>query len=155
MPVRRLQEYLDKQHVPYTTQRHEPAYTTSEVAELAHVPGQEIAKTVMVKLDGTLAMAVLPGCCRVDLERLGALAGATVIELATECEFRDRFPYCAIGAMPPFGNLYGVPVFVAARLALDEEIVFNAGTHAELMRLRFTDFDRLVRPIIGRFAVPL
>jgi Ala-tRNA(Pro) deacylase len=155
MPVRRLKEFLDKQHVVYTTMRHATAYTASETAEAAHVPGRELAKTVMVKLDGKMAMAVLPASCKVDLDLLGELAACERVELATEREFRDEFPYCDVGAMPPFGNLYGLPVFVASRLAEDDEIAFSAGTHAELIRMKFDDFERLVKPTVGRFAVLL
>ena len=150
MPVKQLQEFLDKHHVKYVTIRHSPAYTAQEVAASAHIPGKELAKTVMVKLDGRLAMAVLPASYQVNFERLKKAAGVSQAELASEREFRDLFPDCDVGAMPPFGNLYGLEVFVAERLADDEEIAFNAGTHTELMRLAYRDFDRLVQPRIVR-----
>jgi Ala-tRNA(Pro) deacylase len=138
MPVRQLQEFLDSQHVKYVTIRHSPAYTAQEIAASAHIPGKEVAKTVMVKIDGTMAMAVLPASHKVDFARLQEAAGAGTVELASEHEFKDRFPECDVGAMPPFGNLYGLPVFVAESLADDEEIAFNAGSHTELMRLAYS-----------------
>ena len=150
MPVKKLQEFLDQQQVKYVTIKHSPAYTAQEVAASAHIPGKEMAKTVMVKLDGRLAMAVLPASSQVDFERLKNAAGVSHAELASEPEFRDTFPECDVGAMPPFGNLYGVEVFVAENLAKDEEIAFNAGTHTELMRLAYKDFGRLVQPRIIR-----
>ena len=154
MPVKKLLEFLDKHHVKYVTISHSPAYTAQEIAASAHIPGKEVAKTVMVKLDGRLAMTVLPASSQVDFERLKNAAGASHAELASEPEFRDVFPECDVGAMPPFGNLYGMEVFAAENLAKDEEIAFNAGTHTELMRLAYRDFDRLVQPRTVRCAVP-
>src|SRR5919197_744738 len=150
MPVKKLLEFLDKHHVKYVTISHSPAYTAQEVAASAHIPGKEVAKTVMVKLDGRLAMAVLPASSHVNFERLKNTAGVSHAELASEREFRDLFPECDVGAMPPFGNLYGMEVFVAESLTEDEEIAFNAGTHTELMRLAYRDFARLVQPRIIR-----
>src|SRR5919109_531381 len=100
MPVKKLQEFLDAQHVKYVTIRHSPAYTAQEIAASAHIPGKEVAKTVMVKLDGRLAMAVLPASLQVNFERLQRAAGVSQAELASEQEFRDRFPDCEVGAMP-------------------------------------------------------
>jgi len=148
MPVQRLREFLDKNHVPYETIPHAPAYTTQEVAAAAHIRGQEVAKTVMVKLDGTIAMAVLPANFQVDLELLRHAARAGEVKLASEEEFRGRFPGCEVGAMPPFGNLYGLEVYAARKLAEDETIAFNAGTHGEMIRLAWRDFERLVQPRI-------
>ena len=154
MPVKKLQEFLDNHHVKYVTIRHSPAYTAQEIAASAHIPGKAVAKTVMVELDGRLAMAVLPASSQVDFERLKNAAGVSHAELASEPEFRDRFPDCEVGAMPPFGNLYGLEVFVAERLTEDEEIAFNAGTHTELIRMAYRDFDRLAQPKSVRCAVP-
>jgi Ala-tRNA(Pro) deacylase len=138
--------------VKYVTIRHSPAYTAQEIAASAHIPGKQLAKTVIIKLDGTLAMAVLPASDKVDLERLKAAAGARTVALANEQDFQDRFPECEVGAMPPFGQLYGLDVWVAARLAEDEEIAFNAGDHTELIRMAYRDFDRLVQPKVGQFS---
>ena len=146
MPVKKLKDYLDAEHVKYVSIKHSPAYTAQQIAASAHVPGKELAKTVMVKLDGELAMAVLPASFRVDLELLKAVSGAVKVELATENEFKGMFPDCEPGAMPPFGNLYGMDVYVGKTLAEDEEIAFNAGSHTELIKLAYKDFERLVKP---------
>jgi Ala-tRNA(Pro) deacylase len=146
MPVRKLREFLDGEGVKYVTISHSAAYTAQEVAASAHIPGKEMAKTVMVKLDGEMAMAVLPAGHKVDFNLLKQEAGATTAELASEKEFEDMFPECELGAMPPFGNLYGIEVFVEESLAEDEEIAFNAGSHTELVKLTYKDFKRLAKP---------
>jgi len=128
------------------------AYTAQEVAAAAHVPGKEVAKTVMVKLDGDLAMVVLPATDRVSIERVRAATGAREVELAAEHEFSDLFPKCEVGAMPPFGNLWDLPVFVDEHLREDEVIAFNAGTHTELMKLPYSEFERLVEPVVARLS---
>jgi Ala-tRNA(Pro) deacylase len=152
MPVRELRRFLDENGVKYVSIAHSPAFTAQEVAASAHVPGRELAKTVMVKLDGELSLAVLPASCRVDFDDLRTASGASHAALADEAEFRDRFPGCELGAMPPFGNLYGMRTYVADSLADDEEIAFNAGSHTELIRLAYADFERLVRPSLLHFA---
>ena len=121
MPVKKLKDFLDSQKVRYITARHSTAYTAQDIAASAHIPGKELAKTVMVKIDGQMAMAVLPASYRVDFDLLRHVSGATTVEMATEEEFKDLFPGCNVGAMPPFGNLYGMPVYVAQSLAEDEE----------------------------------
>ena len=146
MPAAKLREFLDANGVKYVTIRHSLAYTAQEVAASAHVRGKDMAKTVIVKVDGQLAMAVVPASQRVDLVRLRDVAGAKTVEVATEQEFCDAFPGCEVGAMPPFGHLYGMNVFVDQRLAADEEIAFNAGSHTELIRLSYPDFERLAKP---------
>lgn len=148
MPVAKLKEFLDRNHVPYETIPHPQAYTTQEVAAAAHIPGREVAKTVMVRIDGQMAMVVLEAPDRIDLERLREVTGARAIELAEEEEFKHLFPNCEPGAMPPFGNLWDLRVFVDQRLREDEKIAFNAGTHAEVIRLAYRDFERLVEPVI-------
>lgn len=150
MPVRKLKEFLDDHNVKYVTLIHSPAYTSQEVAASAHVPGRELAKSVMVKLDGRMAMVVLPASERVDLEMMKEATGAGRVELASEQEFKDLFPECEAGAMPPFGNLYGLEVFVCESLTRDPEIVFNAGSHTELLKLAYADFEKLVKPTILR-----
>jgi len=152
MPARRLREFLDSQGVKYVVVSHSPAFTAQEIAASAHIPGREMAKTVMVKLDGKMAMAVLPASRTVDFERLGAAAGARSAELASESEFAELFPECEAGAMPPFGNLYGLPVYADSSLAEDAEIAFNAGSHKELVKLAYADFERLARPKVASFA---
>jgi len=152
MPVQRLKEFLDSNGVKYVSISHSPAFTAQEIAASAHVPGRELAKTVMVHVGGKMAMAVLPASCKVDFERLKEASGGQEVGLAEEAEFRDMFPGCEIGAMPPFGNLYDMDVYVSARLAEDEEIAFNAGSHTELVRLAYKDFERLVKPKVGKFC---
>ena len=151
MPARKLKEFLDRNGVRYVTIRHSPAFTAQEIAATAHVPGKELAKTVIVRLDGKMAMAVLPASRRVNLDSLRGAAGAAKAELAGEEEFRDAFPECDVGAMPPLGNLFGMEVFVADTLAEDDEIAFNAGSHTELVRMAFGDFRKLVSPKVGKF----
>jgi Ala-tRNA(Pro) deacylase len=146
MPVERLKRFLESEGVKYVTIRHSQAFTAQEIAASAHIPGKELAKTVMVKIDGDMAMAVLPADDRVDRHLLKEVAGAETVELASESEFRDLFSNCQLGAMPPFGNLWDMRVFVDERLAEDEEIAFNAGSHSELVRLAYADFERLVQP---------
>jgi Ala-tRNA(Pro) deacylase len=152
MPVQTLKNYLDSNHVKYVSIAHSPAYTALEIAALTHIPGKELAKTVMVEIDGDLAMAVLPSSHRVDLAQLQRAAGAAHIRLVNESAFRGRFPDCQTGAMPPFGNLYGMRVFVDETLSKDKEIAFNAGSHNELIRLAYEDFERLVRPDKATFT---
>ena len=152
MPVRKLKQFLDDKKVKYVSIQHSPSYTAQEIAASAHIPGKELAKTVMVKLDGKMAMAVLPASFRIDFDLLKDACDAERAELATEQEFRDAFPECELGAMPPFGNLYGMEVFVAPSLAEDEEIAFNAGSHTELIRLAYRDFERLVQLKLLNFA---
>jgi len=152
MPVKKLKEYLDSHQVKYVTISHSPVYTAQEIAGSAHIPGKELAKTVMVKIDGKVAMAVLPASYRVDFDLLKKAAGASSVELASEKEFENMFPDCEIGAMPPFGNLYGMEVFVAASLTEDTEIAFNAGSHSELIRLSYKDFEKLVKPKLAKFS---
>jgi len=152
MPVKALRELLDQNRVKYVVITHSPEFTAQEIAASAHVSGRELAKTVIVKLDDRLAMAVLPASHNVDFDLLRQAVGAKRAELAKEREFQDRFPNCEVGAMPPFGNLYGMDVFVDETLTEDRQIAFNAGTHRELIQMSYADFERLVRPRVARFA---
>jgi Ala-tRNA(Pro) deacylase len=152
MPLETLTTFLDSNAVKYVTMKHSPAYTAQELAALAHVPGKDWAKTVMVKLDGKMAMAVVPASSRVVFDLLREASGAKAAELATEQEFKDLCPGCEVGAMPPFGNLFGMAVFVDEALAEDVEIAFNAGTHTEVVRLPFADFERLAKPKVVRLS---
>jgi Ala-tRNA(Pro) deacylase len=141
-----IRQYLDREKVRYSVITHPPAFTAQKLAAAAHVPGREVAKTVVVKLDGHLALAVMPADLSLDLDHLRDATGAKQAELATEWEFKDKFPDCEAGAMPPFGNLYGLPVFVADVLTEDDNIAFNACNHREMIRMRYADFARLVQP---------
>lgn len=153
MPVKRLKDFLDSNNIKYISITHSPAYTAQEIAASAHVPGKELAKTVIVKLNGRMAMIVLPASHRIDFDLLKDVTGADKVELATEDEFKDKFPECDIGAMPPFGNIYGMDVYVSEVLREDEEIAFNAGSHTELIRMSYKDFERLVKPMVAMFSV--
>lgn len=149
MPALKLKQFLDAHHIQYTPIPHYAAFTAQEIAAAAHVRGREMVKTVMVKLDGELAMTVLPATKKLDLEAIKEVSGAAIVDLASEREFKDRFPDCEIGAMPPFGNLYGMPVYVDRMLLKDDQIAFNAGTHEELIQMAYSDFDLLVRPVVA------
>jgi len=152
MSLPKIKEFLDSHQIKYVVISHSVAYTAAGIAGLTHIPGRELAKTVIVKVDGTLAMAVVSASQRVDLAFLKAATGAKSVDLASENEFKERFPDCEVGAMPPFGNLYGMAVFADQGLALDKEIAFNAGSHRELVRLAWEDFERLVEPRLIRVA---
>jgi len=152
MPAKKLKEFLDKERIKYVSITHSAAFTAQEIAAAAHVPGRVLAKTVIVHVDGKPAMSVLPADKRIVLEDLRDAAGAQEIRFATEDEFKALFPDCEIGAMPPFGNLYGLDVYVAAPLADEDEMVFNAGTHTELIKLAYSDFERLVKPKVASFT---
>lgn len=152
MPVRKLKAYLDNAHIKYLTIGHSGSYTSQEIAASVHVSGSEFAKTVMVKIDGVMAMAVLPASYQIDFESIKKIFGTRDVTLASETEFKDCFPDCETGAMPPFGNLYGLSVYVADSLAEHKEIAFNAGTHTEVMRLNYNDFRHLVKPRVFKFS---
>jgi Ala-tRNA(Pro) deacylase len=152
MPVKRLKEYLNSHNIKYVSLSHSETFTAQEIAASAHISGKELAKTVIFKKDGKMAMAVLPASHKINFDFLKAAAGASKVELANEQEFKDMFPDCEIGAMSPFGNLYGMEVFVEESLVHDEEIAFNAGSHTELIKLQYKDFSRLVKPKVVKFS---
>ncbi len=152
MPVKKLIEFLDQKSVRYITIRHSSAYTTQEVAAKAHISGNEVAKTVMIKIEGKMAMAVLPASTDIDFDRLKEIFKTNNVLLATEFEFKNRFPDCELGAMPPFGNLYNMEVYADETLTREQEIAFNAGSHIEMIRLKYDDFQRLVNPQIFNFS---
>jgi Ala-tRNA(Pro) deacylase len=152
MPATKLRAYLDDHQVKYLLIEHSPAYTAQEIAAVTHTPGRELAKSVIVKLDGKIAMAVLPASYRINFSRLKEATGARKIEMASEQEFGKLFPDCQLGAMPPFGNLYGLDVYVDESLNEDEEIAFNACNHSELIRLAYDDFINLVNPRVLKFT---
>jgi Ala-tRNA(Pro) deacylase len=152
MPAQKLKEFLDSSRVKYVTITHSLAYTAQEIAASAHVAGKELAKTVIVKIDDKMAMAVLPASYKINFDLLKNAAGASKVELANEQEFRGRFPESEVGAMPPFGNLYSMEIFVEESLSQDDEIAFNAGSHTELIRLGYRDFERLVTPKVAKFS---
>ena len=149
-----LLEFLEKNNVDYLTIQHSPAYTAQEIAASAGIPGKELAKSVIVKVDGELAMAVLPASFGVNFQKLKKAVGGRQVELAAEDEFKDQFPDCELGAMPPFGNLYGLEVYVDESLAEDQDIAFNACRHSELIKMSYLDFEALVKPTVVNFTRP-
>jgi len=149
MPAKALKEFLDSHQVKYSSINHSPSFTAQEVAASAHVSGKQLAKIVIVKISGSnkLAMVVLPANAHIDFSALKNMIGSEV-DLAKESDFKGKFPECELGAMPPFGNLFGMQVYASNQLSKLDQMVFNAGTHSELMRLAYQDFERLVHPKI-------
>lgn len=152
MPVQKMKDFLDENDIKYVTFQHSPAYTAQEIAQSAHIPGRNLAKVVMLFVDRKMAMAVIPAAHHVALAALREAADADSVKLATERDFKAMFPDCETGAMPPFGNLYDMDVFVSEALAEDEAIAFNAGTHTELVGMAYRDFERIVKPKRGNFS---
>jgi len=147
----RLKHLLDDNHVFYSVHSHPKAFTAQAVAAVMHVPGKEVAKSVVLAAGEQTILAVLPASFHVDLMRLSSLLGREV-HLVSEADFISRFPDCEPGAMPPFGKIYGMPVFVDRSLAADKEIVFNAGSRREAVRMRYADFELLTNPTVAQFA---
>jgi Ala-tRNA(Pro) deacylase len=154
MRPRSLDEFLTKARIPYTTFRHEPAFTAMHAAAVSHVPGRSWAKTVVCLADGEPVFAVVPAHYTVDLDQLRAIAGATVLRLASADEITTLCPDCEEGAMPPFGQLYLVRVFVEQCFVGDPEMVFMAGTHTDCIRMHYGDFADVAQPTVGRFSRP-
>ena len=153
MPIlRKLRELLDGGRISYEIYNHPLAYTAQEIAAQQHFSGKEMAKVVMLEVDGRLLMGVIPGSQKINLNTVKTSLDAKAVRLATEAEFVSRFPECEIGAMPPFGNLFGVPVVVDPALAEDKNIYFNAGNHVQTVRLKYSDFAELVKPQIARLV---
>ena len=146
MPAKKLKEFLNSQAVKYLNIAHSLAYTAQEVAQSLHIKGQKVAKTVIVFIEGKMAMAVMPANRSIDFDHFQQAIGAKKIRLASEGQFKDMFPDCELGAMPPFGNLYGIEVYADQHLTEDEEIFFNACTHSELIGMSYEDFEKLVKP---------
>ena len=153
--LKRLKEYLEKNQVSFEVGYHQRVYTAQEIAATEHVRGRELAKVVMVKADGKMVMLVLPASFRVDMEKLKGILKSKKVDKAKEEEFHDLFADCEVGAMPPFGNLYNLDVWVDQVLTEDEDIVFNAGSHVETLKIKYSDYARLVNPKVGQFSVHL
>ena len=151
---RSIQQFLESSGTTYNVLTHPTAYTAQEEAAVSHVPGHEWAKTVVCFADDEPILAVLPAPLNVDLDRLRAVTGARDLRLADEDEFSRLYPDCERGAMPPLGPLYKQRVFVDKALTADPEIVFNGGTHADAIRMRYEDFAALVKPTVGEFGRP-
>jgi len=153
MPAKRIRDYLDSHGVKYYLISHSMAFTAQEIAASVHISGHELAKTVIIRLNGKLTMAVLPASFKVSFRSLAQIVGTEDIALAHEQEFQFRFPECEVGAMPPLGNLWNMDVFVAEKLASNTDIVFNAGSHTELIRMAYKDYEHLVKPKVLSYAV--
>ncbi len=153
MPTKRIRDFLDSNGVKYYLISHSMAFTAQEIAATVHISGHELAKTVIIKVKNKLAMAVLPASYNVSFRSLAQVVGTQDMALAHEQEFQLRFPDCEVGAMPPFGNLWNMDVYVAEKLAAREEIVFNAGSHTELIKMAYADFERLVKPKVVSYAI--
>jgi Ala-tRNA(Pro) deacylase len=155
MPISmKLREHLEQEGVAYKHHVHAEAYTSQEIAAVAHIPGREMVKSVMLKADDELVMAVLSANDVADLDGLRDQIGCGTLRLATEDEFRNAFPSCQIGAMPPFGNIFNVPTYCELTLDQNRDIEFNAGSHFDTIRMAFADFKRLVNPRLVHFARP-
>jgi Ala-tRNA(Pro) deacylase len=152
MATRRTREFLDGNRIQYAVISHSPAYTAQEVAASAHIPGRDVAKVVIVTVDGRLAMAVVPASRQVEMGLLRLAASAGYTALADESDFAGRFEGCQLGAMPPFGNLFGMETFVERDLAREQYIAFNAGSHTDVIAMRFADFRRLAHPVLARIS---
>jgi Ala-tRNA(Pro) deacylase len=153
MLLKKISDFLDANHVRYVVITHSPAYTAQGIAALAHIPGKEMAKTVILRMQDKYMMAVLPASQHVDLRALRTALGAADVHIAHEADFEALFPGCELGAMPPFGNLYGMPVLCDTSLRQDKRIAFNAGSHRELIQMDFDDYLDLVMPRILTFGV--
>jgi Ala-tRNA(Pro) deacylase len=152
MPVRPVAEYLDRHHYAYHSYNHPPANRALDIAEAAHVPDHQLAKTVILNADGDLIMAVLPANQMVDRERLRRAIGATHLHFASEAEFSDRFPQCEVGGEPPISKLYGMPVYLDDTLTRQEWIAFNAGTHTEIIKMDMATFREMNEPVECSFT---
>jgi Ala-tRNA(Pro) deacylase len=155
MPInRRLKEFLDQSGKPYHVHAHAEAYTAQELAAVEHVPGREMVKVVMLRGGEMYYMAALCANCKVDLARLGKTLGKADLRLATEREFQELFPGCETGAMPPFGNLFNLALYLDKKISENAEITFQAGTHRESIRMKLTDYLALATPHVADFAIP-
>jgi Ala-tRNA(Pro) deacylase len=148
----RIEQYLRENGVPFEVMTHPEVFTMQEVAAALHVPGGQVAKVVMVRSDGDMTMLVVPAPYRLDLAKVRGLLGVKRVSLAREEDFEGLFPDCETGAMPPFGNLYDIPVYVDQALAEEENVVFRVGTHQETIKIAYADYARLAHPTVGEFA---
>jgi len=147
MPVEQLKQYLDSNEVQYVSVEHSVAYTAKEIAERVNMKGDQMAKTVMVSLDGCLSMVVLPASCRIRWDRFMDAMGTELVALATEDEFKDQFPSCEVGAMPPFGNLYDIPIYMYEGFDDTADFAFRAGNHHEIIKMKLSDYMDLAHPM--------
>lgn len=149
---KKLKKYLDKEKIEYKTKNHDRVITAQEVAESIHVPGKELAKSIVIRDGDKYHLFVLPATKSVDFSQVRKLLNTHHVDLADEADFETMFSDCELGAMPPFGNIYGLETFVDQELKEDEDIAFNAGTHSDVILMHFSDFDSLVHPTYASFA---
>jgi Ala-tRNA(Pro) deacylase len=147
MPIKQLKQYLDSHAIQYVSLEHSGAYTAKDIAERVNVKGDQMAKTVMVNLDGAMSMVVLPASCRIRWDRFMKAMGTELVSLASEDEFKDRFPECEVGAMPPFGALYDMPLYMYEGFDDTGDIAFRAGSHHEVVKMSLHDYVRLAHPM--------
>jgi len=153
MPIcERLKNFLDSNGVKYITVVHSTAFTSQEIAASVHVKGKEFAKCVIVKSGTKFFMLVIPSDHRINFEKAKEALNVEDLKLASEDEFRSLFPDCELGAMPPFGNLYGVPVYAEEKIKLNDEISFNGGTHNDVVKMKTSDYIRLVNPVFVQIS---
>lgn len=150
---KKLKDFLDKNRVKFEANRHKEVYTAQEIAAVQHVPGDNMAKVVIVKADGKLGMLVLPATHKIDFKKLQSVLKVKNIKLASEAEFKSAFPDCEVGAMPPFGSLYNIPLLADKALTGSSMIAFNAGTHKDSVAIRLSDFTKLEKPVMVDFSV--
>ncbi|MDO6441497.1 MULTISPECIES: aminoacyl-tRNA deacylase [unclassified Marinobacter] len=148
MPIQQLKEFLDEANVEYMCLTHPPAFTAQELARHVKIAGDKVVKTVIIELDGKMAMLVMPATFRVRWKSLSRILDTDFVDLADEQTFQDRFPDCEVGAMPPFGNLFGMTVYCAESLTEQPELAFAAGSHTETLHMKTRDFLNLVQPMV-------
>lgn len=148
MPAKQLKAFLDQAGVEYMCLPHPPAFTAQELAHHVKIAGDRVVKTVIIELDGKMAMLVMPATWRIRWDRLSRILDTDFVDLADEQAFQDRFPDCEVGAMPPFGNLFGMTVYCAEMLTEQPELAFAAGSHSESIHMKTTDFIQLVQPMV-------
>jgi len=154
MPIStKLKKFLDKNNVKYLTITHSRAFTAQEIAATMHCPGKELAKSVIVKVNGDYVMVVLPASDKIDFDEIKSALNADWVELASEEEFKGLFPECEVGAMPILGNIYGLPVIVSESILKDEDVYFNAGSHTEAIKMKTSDFKKLAKPRVEKLAL--
>lgn len=148
----RIAEYLESQHVPFERLSHPQAFAAQEVAYSLHISGKQLAKAVVLKADDNPVMVVLPASHRLSIKDLRGLLDVHRLEMTSETELAAIFPDCELGAIPPFGNLYGMAVWVDQACSDSEEIVFCAGSHIDCLRMKYSDYAKAVSPHTGRFS---
>lgn len=150
--LQRCQRYLKQHGIRYSHSIHSPAYTARETASAERMPSHSLAKVVVYAGDNGYGMLILPADYMADLREVCRLLGLAEVRLATESELAELFPDCEIGAMPPFGNLFQMPVLVDECIATGQFIAFNAGTHRDVIHMSVSDFHNLVNPLVAAFA---